>query len=702
MAEVPPGQRGSLPLSARVRLDEACDRFDDAWKTGARPRLEDFLGGADGAERQALLKELLRVELELRHEAGERPEPEEYQRRFPGHEDLIREAFAHAVRVGAPAGGPSPSAAGLPAVRGYQLLGVLGEGGMGVVYKARQLRPSRLVALKMIRAAREAGPAALPRFRTEYESVARLAHPQIVQIYEVGEHDGLPFFSMELAEGGSLHQKLAGKPLPARPAAELLAGLARAVQHAHEHGVVHRDLKPANVVLTGCGAYKITDFGLAKLTDSQQGQSSAPEGSTLKGSLTLSGTVLGTPAYMAPEQARGELSGQDGCVAGYALVDVYALGAVLYALLTGRPPFVGKTPSKILERVRSQDPTPPRALNRRADRALEAVCLKCLEKEPRRRYASARELAEDLERWLQGRCPTACRWPLRGRWLLWRHRRAVAALALFGVASLLVLSFFYFTNPQRALDRAGRELAAGRPVTLVGQGSGPSWARLLTLESEAKVARSRDGEYSFQASHLGLLELLPDPQRTRYRFSAEVRQDAAATEEAEVGVFSLYSRADTAQLDKVHCFWGVGFNDHLPPLGGVRVVKLFSQQYRENAPGIDNRGRSELASLASRPALPTVGRPGPWRKITVEVTPEKVRAFWGAVEAPNGPPDELLGESALDTLRRRARFVEAEHARKKGGRPILDAPYAPRSPLGLYVHKSSASARRVVIEPLED
>jgi serine/threonine-protein kinase len=271
---------------------------------------------------------------------------------------------------------------GAPRVPGYEVLGELGSGGMGVVYKARDARLKRLVALKMILSGPHARPEERERFRREAEAVARLQHPNVVQIYEVGEQDGRPYLALEYVGGGSLAGRLGGRPLPPDDAARLVRSLALAVHAAHLRGIVHRDLKPANVLLTEDGTPKVTDFGLAKRLD-EAGQ-------------TQTGAVLGTPNYMAPEQALG-----DSRAVG-PHTDVHALGAILYELLTGRPPFEGATLLETLDQVRSQDPPPPGRLRPGMPRDLETICRKCLEKEPARRYASAQALADDLGRYLDG------------------------------------------------------------------------------------------------------------------------------------------------------------------------------------------------------------------------------------------------------------------------------------------------------------
>jgi hypothetical protein len=278
--------------------------------------------------------------------------------------------------------GPAAPAPAGPAIAGYEIQGELGRGGMGVVYRARQISLNRPVALKVILAGAAAGPA-LARFRTEAEAAARLLHPHIVPIFELGDHAGLPYAVLELVEGGTLAERLDGTPWPARPAAELAVALADAIEHAHRRGVVHRDLKPANILLTADGTPKIADFGLAKLLADSDATPTQ----------TQTGDVLGTPSYMAPEQAESRRD------IGPA-ADIWALGAILYECLTGRRPFHGRSVLETLELIRSSAPPPPRTVCDAVPPALEAICLRCLEKDPAARYPTAAAMADDLRRFL--------------------------------------------------------------------------------------------------------------------------------------------------------------------------------------------------------------------------------------------------------------------------------------------------------------
>jgi S1-C subfamily serine protease/tRNA A-37 threonylcarbamoyl transferase component Bud32 len=327
---------------------------------------------------------------------------------------------------------------------------------MGVVYKARQTKLDRLVALKMILAGGHAGQADLTRFITEAEAVARLQHANVVLIYEVGEHGGLPYFSLEFCPGGSLDRKFAGTPLPPREAAALAETLARAMQAAHAKGVIHRDLKPANVLLAEDGTPKITDFGLAKKLDASARH-------------TASGAIMGSPSYMAPEQASARKN-----EVGPA-TDVWGLGAILYELLTGRPPFHADTFVDAIFRVLHDDVVPPSRLRPKVvPPGLESICLRCLEKDPARRYQTAEELAEDLGRWLRGEPVVAHKGSLSYtcQAFLRRHRRGVGAAAVL-VALLLLgtgVGLVYRSERERnrqleeMLQKRGAEAAPSVPT----------------------------------------------------------------------------------------------------------------------------------------------------------------------------------------------------------------------------------------------
>jgi serine/threonine-protein kinase len=323
---------------------------------------------------------------------------------------------------------------------------------MGVVYRARQLNLDRLVALKMIHGL-NAPPDTLSRFRAEAQAVARLRHPNIVQIYDIGEYNGLPFFTLEYVDGGSLASRLRRAGLTPRQAAQLTETLAQAVHHAHQQGIIHRDLKPGNVLLTKDNVPKITDFGLAKRLEEFAGA-----GSGSASSLTRSGEVLGTPSFMAPEQAAG-IKRQIG-----PATDVYALGAMLYQLLTGRPPFDADTPMQTMLQVLHEEPVPPRQLQPKVPRDLQTICLKCLYKTPERRYTDAAALAEDLHAFLNGE-PIQAR-PVGGgervsRWLQRRPLVAVGGgLALVVLVGLSVGAFFYSAAAVAAVAAASA-VAAG-------------------------------------------------------------------------------------------------------------------------------------------------------------------------------------------------------------------------------------------------
>jgi tRNA A-37 threonylcarbamoyl transferase component Bud32 len=409
-------------------------------------------------------------------EAGRNPDPQRYLHSFPDLAPQLRDFFVgldlfdRLAPELAPRTRPAPPLPG-ERVGDFDLLEEVGRGGMGVVYRARHTKLDRVVALKMIRRGQD--EAELARFRVEAEAIARLQHPNIVQVFEVGEHAGVPFCALEYCAGGSLAERLRGTTLLPAEAAAVVAALAEAMQAAHRQNVIHRDLKPANVLLAGGDAVtplgrlipKVTDFGLARKLDDP--------------GLTQSGVILGTPSYMAPEQARG-----DSKAVGPP-ADVYALGAVLYECLTGRPPFRAATTLDTLAQVLDAEPVPPRQLNPALPRDLETICLKCLRKEPQRRYPDAAALADDLRRFLQGE-------PIRARPVghleraaKWVRRNPAVAASLTSVVLVLVTATVVSLSFWAAASDRAKQLGI--------QGVALREANTGLEQANAKLTEQRDG-----------------------------------------------------------------------------------------------------------------------------------------------------------------------------------------------------------------
>lgn len=460
----------------RQRYIEA---FQRTFHQGQRPPLEQFL--PPGPEASAVLVELIHLELEFRLARGEPARVEEYLahyprlaedtmaivklvateytvrrlreqnldigdilERFPAYRDVLSAYLADA-NPRLPMWDRTILLQESPALRhaellsdlsGYEILSELGRGTTGVVYKARQLSLPRLVALKMLHETFPSENVQYRRFRKEIDTIALLQHENIVQIHDVGEYKGRPFFTMEYLDGDTLAKYCSRQPQPPHLAAEWVEILARAMHAVHAQGIIHRDLKPSNVLRTSAGCLKIVDFGLARREMSD---------------LTNTGDVLGTPSYMAPEQAAGKVR-----EIGPA-TDVYALGAILYELLIGRPPFGGLSVMEVVSQVQESDPLPPRRLEARTPRDLETICLKCLRKEPHRRYASAAELADDLQRFRNGEAIRA-RPPTRTeRTVRWVRRHpvfvVVAAAFLFAAVTIPLALLAHTRQLQEAFDR---------------------------------------------------------------------------------------------------------------------------------------------------------------------------------------------------------------------------------------------------------
>jgi WD40 repeat protein len=502
-------------LAAVVEL--ACRDLERRLQVGQPARAEQYLERFPALGREsAAAVEVVRTEFQQRRSREPNLAPEEYAQRFPQFAAELAERLQTAGAV-------------LP---GYQILGVLARGGMGVVYRAQHLGLKRMVALKMILAGAHAGDEDLARFRHEAEAVARLQHPHIVQIHDVGEQNHLPYFAMEFVEGGSLDQKLQATAQPAQAAAEMVETLARAVHYAHQRGVVHRDLKPSNVLLTADGQPKITDFGLAKRLDVERGQ-------------TRTGAIVGTASYMAPEQASGK-SKHVGPAA-----DVYALGAVLYEMLTGRPPFNAVNLMDTLTQVIQEEPVPPRRLQPKLPHDLETICLKCLHKDQRKRYASAEQLADDLRRFRNGE-PILARPVGRverlGRWCR-RNPRVASLLGVLLLVSLGALAAAAGAVDQgfRARDeelarrvaetKAAEEKARASQAAREAEAIGHRQSAAADWERRAAVAES---EHSYQEAALYYAKALEafDSLKTRPRWIESLQQSLVPVEASSRRVFA--------------------------------------------------------------------------------------------------------------------------------------------------------------------
>jgi eukaryotic-like serine/threonine-protein kinase len=433
--------------SLKQQIDPICERFAAALKVEPSQKIEDFLESLAGDNSQQLLKALIFVDMHHRRSRGDDVTPGEYQQRFGSDFAAIEASlFPEVQSTEAPqpaavkkydripgddlaARGNRPdqrssqdhmdeSSADSRYFGGYELLNEIGRGGMGVIYKARQTKLDRIVALKMILAGQLASPEDVQRFYMEAEAAASLEHPGIVPVYEIGEHAGQHFFSMGFIEGESLSDQVKAGPLPPLQAAQVTQTVAEAIAYAHKHNIIHRDLKPANILITIEGQPRVTDFGLARKIETDH-------------RLTASGQILGTPAYMPPEQAAGK-TGQVG-----PLSDVYSLGAILYHLLTGRPPFQAATVLDTLIQVLDANVVPPQLLNPAVTGELNAICMKCLEKSPASRYDSADALHADLTAYLFGESVSAdLHSPYRMISSLLRETRHADILALHSKAWL--------------------------------------------------------------------------------------------------------------------------------------------------------------------------------------------------------------------------------------------------------------------------
>ena len=432
------------------RLDIVCDQFEERWLADDPPQIAEYLEQVSREEQGRLFIELLKLDLDYRHQRQEHPKEETLVEKFPEFRTEIMQVLtgqpswtkiddAHLAQTQPhveASDTPKRMRGNLPSgshFAGYELLNEIARGGMGVVFRARQIEADRIVALKMILSGSLAGHDEIERFKTEAKAAASLDHPNIVPIFDVGEFEEHHYFSMGYVDGPSLKQFLSEGMPGVRKSAALVDTMAQAIDYAHSKGVIHRDLKPANILLDKKDSPRITDFGLSKVLDSQT-------------ELTGTGQLLGTPAYMSPEQVSG-VSSRIG-----PLTDVYSLGAILYELTTGQVPFRAESTIQMLDQVSSETPSPLRLVNPHIDADIETICLKCLEKDPADRYASARALSEDLGRYLRGEPIVARRIRPAQKFVRWCKRRPIiAGLSASLMASLLAFgsSTIYFAVTSR-------------------------------------------------------------------------------------------------------------------------------------------------------------------------------------------------------------------------------------------------------------
>jgi eukaryotic-like serine/threonine-protein kinase len=575
-----------------------------------------------------------------------------------------------------------------PAPAGYEILGELGLGGMGAVFLAREVVPDRLVAMKFLR--RPGSQTAYDRFLVEVRALAALDHRNIIRVLSTDFFRSDPFFTTEYFPSGSLLKKLEEEgPLDPYEAARLMALAARAVHAANQKDVIHRDLKPSNILLTADGVPKVADFGLAKRLDQDD-------------DLTTSTGALGSPPYMAPEQ-----TGQGGLQAVDARTDVYGLGATLYHLVTGRRPFMGDTPEAVMAQVLIDPPEPPRSVRSEVPRELEAIVLKCLEKEPARRYQTGAALADDLDRFLAGRPPEAplLTWPRRVRQWMRRFRKQLAAGG--GLAALLVGVFVLgailwprpkLNDPPDPLERIRTKLLAGERVELIGETGEPAWYRWRVSPSQFGPAPDAPpggvGAATFHQNLPCLLELLPEVAIPHYRLTAHIRQvNGNGTDAPRVGLFvGLASHAVRADrtMHTMLCarFLDLAPSGKLAPLDDGAVMIVQGGEYIGMPVWVSNK-------TVRFPADETWG--GSWRKLSVEVTENRVEFSWApGPQAPSVPVLTRTTEEA-DQLLGGLRKKMIDYA---PGADPSPPQWLPGGPLGIFCYRSTISVKNVTIEPL--
>jgi serine/threonine-protein kinase len=580
---------------------------------------------------------------------------------------------------------PGPIARGqdaspLRALGPYVLEEVLGRGSMGIVYKARQVLIDRPVALKVL--ALGGDP---ERFREEGKALSRVRHPGVVQIYELNAHEGQLYYSMELHERGTLAERLRSGPLSEEEAAQTVAALALALEAVHQAGVLHRDLKPSNVLFGSDGLPRLADFGLAKVLHESRLVS------------TNSNAILGTLHYMAPEQASGRPK------ALTFAADIYALGAILYECLTGRKPFTQQTEVSLLKAVQQGYPPPPSRHLPGLNPVLEAICLKCLEKEPAARYQHAAGLAEHLQRWLDRKqIPIRLLTPWgRMTRAIRRHRLAALAAVLLFVATTCAVVALYFLNPERRIEAIEAALARGEEVMLIGEKGPPRWFAWRHGEGVAGVGD--DGTFSVGTARHVMIELVRDPQQNGFALRAEVRHETG-NPDGGVGLYFLHQEQLTS-AGRAHYFGLLAFDDvtspwaefaklknagvlppgQLPPSGARATLGPAILPVARAHEDMATRGEG-LVSLPFKPETK-------WRPVEVRVGPDGVSCTWDGQDI-----GKFTGMRFISSTQQAQADLPPNHpepAYVKDLRPD----YFVRGSLGLYLIRGTASFRKVVIVP---
>lgn len=571
----------------------------------------------------------------------------------------------------------------------YELREELGRGGMGVVFRAIQAVAGREVAVKVLLGGVAGEALHGGRFTAEVSALAQLRHPNIVTVYEVGEVNGSAFFSMEYAPNGTLAARLKSGPLPLTEVAELVGKLAEATEAAHQLGVLHRDIKPGNVLIAADGEPKLSDFGLAKWFHRDE-------------ALTASGAAMGTPAYMPPEQAR------DAKVVG-PTADVYSLGATLYECLTGRPPFRGPDAYVIIQRVLAQEPDAPRSIRADIPADLEAVCLKCLDKDPTKRYASAQALAADLTRWRAGESTIAR--PLTRTQRVWRRVRRrwkTLAAALFLALGGGGLAFgLVWMDPQRQVDRAMR---SGDRVELIGPTGPPKWSRWV-IPGEANAQPNQVFEVASPDSTV--LELAAESPHSHYRITVELRPTASYGENSWSGIYFAHNRPIESASGNGIVERVILVKQRRDLMSVTPLVPNGDPVEFQDAVIIQQDGKTTIEPAMPRGAHYNADpreheRDRPWWAFEAEVTPDTIRVKWRdqagtwhpvGVPERNGPPRVAV---PVSELRQDTPHLTELMTLGLPGLTVRRLEYQPQGALGLFVYRARVLFRNFVYEPVHD